>query len=72
MPNPAAATKCQEIASPSRSGSVARYTALADFAPSFISFSTFFLPWATTYLGEKSLSDIYAELFLGEVAHMAQ
>ena len=51
--NPSKYAKCQEIASPSRSGSVARYTQSEACAAFFNSSTSFSLPLMTSYLGAK-------------------
>ena len=54
--NDNASTKCQEIASPSRSSSVANHTVSAFFANDFNSPTSFFLSEGTLYSGLKSFS----------------
>ncbi len=49
-------TRCQEIDSPSRSSSVARYTASASFSLAFSFLTCSFFSLGTTYSGLKSLS----------------
>ena len=53
---PSASIKCQLIASPSRSSSVASHTVSAFLARDFNSVTTFLDEGLTTYLGVKSLS----------------
>src|SRR5215471_13368450 len=56
---------CQAIASPSRSGSGARYTRPTSPAAFLISARTFFLPSMTSYSGWKSCSMSMPMFFLG-------
>src|SRR5688572_20953682 len=51
-----ASFRCQAMASPSRSGSGARYTISADLEDSFRSLRTLLLPRTVAYLGSKSFS----------------
>ena len=53
---PKASTKCQLMASPSRSSSVASHTVSDFLASAFNSLTTFLLEGLTTYFGLKSLS----------------
>ena len=53
---PNASMRCQLMASPSRSSSVASHTVSAFFASDLSSVTTFLEEGLTTYLGEKSLS----------------
>ena len=50
--------RCQAIASPSRSSSLASQTVFIFFANDFNSLTTFFLSEETMYLGEKSPSTL--------------
>ncbi len=52
----AASNKCQEMDSPSRSGSVARKISSAFLASCFSSFTTSFFSFGTRYLGSKLFS----------------
>ena len=54
--NPSASMRCQLMASPSRSSSVASHTISAFFARDFSSVTTFLLEALTSYLGAKSFS----------------
>ena len=66
LPSPKACTKCQEIASPSRSSSVARIMLEAFLASSF-NFSTIsFALGGITYLGSKLCSTSMPILLLGK------
>lgn len=58
--------RCQEIASPSRSGSVARYTAVALSAAPLISFIMAFFPLGITYWGVKPLFTSTPRVFCGK------
>jgi hypothetical protein len=53
---PSSSAMCQAIASPSRSGSVARKTWSAFFAARLMSERTFALPLMTSYAGRKPFS----------------
>ena len=61
---------CQAIASPSRSGSVARIDGRAVFAAFLSSASVLVLPLIVTYFGLEPVVDVDAELAGGEIAHV--
>ena len=63
--------RCQAIASPSRSGSVARKTAVLPRASSFRRLTTSLRSLGTTYCGSKLVFDVDAELAGRQVADMA-
>ena len=60
--------KCQEIASPSRSSSVARYSAVASFSAAFSSFTTVRPRSVSSYDGLKPFSTSTARPLLGRSA----
>lgn len=62
---PKALARCQEIASPSLSGSVARYTFFDFLARVLISFKTGPLPLMVIYCGSKLLSISTPSLLFG-------
>ena len=62
---PRTAARCQAIASPSLSGSGARYTIFAFFAAAAKALTAFSFPLMTLYLGSKSFSMLMPILVLG-------